>query len=128
MKKSYYVNYILKSPNKSVIQSELDTICKGIKSPKYYLMQLKKTELTDLYHKVVEVDNIVNLLTTCTIKNEVEGVFEWFGISDPTDKSNFLLKTMQATRNESNDSEHTPEDDYQFDLAVFLEGTWREIL
>ena len=73
---------------------------------------------------------IVEKLFFCTTQEEVEKVFYEANIDDPIEKKSFLQKCMQVE--ESYDlplnERLSNEDEYECELVIFLEGSWRLLI
>ena len=66
-------------------------------------------------------------LKFCTTKEQIEDLFAKSGIRDPEDKVFLLQKSMGVISAFSAPSpvNLTPEQEYEDELAIFLEGSWR---
>ena len=72
---------------------------------------------------------IVEQLFFCTTKEEVEKIFLESEIDNPIEKKSFLQECMQVE--ESYDlpaGKLSDDDEYEYELAVFLEGSWRLLI
>jgi len=73
-----------------------------------------------------ELDGVLRQLSMCGARDQVEGVFGRYKIDRPEDKSALLTRCMGIE--EVFYSPHEPvteEDVYEYDVSVFLEGSWR---
>ena len=64
-------------------------------------------------------------LFLCQSKAEVEQVFSEFKISHVPDKIGLLKLSMGAKHFSSSPDNLTPEQRYEDELLIFLEGSWR---
>ena len=70
-------------------------------------------------------ESIIKSLYTCTARDEIDDVFTKNGISDSFERIQFLRKCMEIESVYETPEEVSPEDEYDFECAVFVEGTWR---
>lgn len=68
---------------------------------------------------------LLSQLKMCLSKKEIDDVFEKANITSLTDRIYWLNKSMGVERSFGTPEKVTPEQDYDFDCAVFVEGTWR---
>lgn len=98
------------------------------------IFSLKQWKMHELYEKLHLLNDNVLLnkkekelkeeLLTCTTQSEVNSVFEKHNITTSLEKINKLRKFMNVgTVYDSG----TTEEDFEFDSAVFLEGSWKNI-
>jgi chromosome condensin MukBEF MukE localization factor len=75
------------------------------------------------------VDNIVKELFYSTEKHQVEGIFTNNEIDDKAERIQLLRKCMKVidTSNTAGES-LSLEDEYNDELEIFLQGTWRFLL
>lgn len=78
--------------------------------------------LLDAYNKI---DNLLKKLYLCTEKEEIDVLFEENGITDYTERSVLLHRCMGFQNIHSTPDPAENEDLYNFDVAVFVDGTWR---
>jgi hypothetical protein len=78
--------------------------------------------ILDAYNKI---DHLVKKLYLCTEKEEIDTLFEENKIADYKERSILLSKCMGVIKSFGISEETTDEEDYEFDCAVFVEGTWR---
>ncbi len=82
---------------------------------------------------VFDLDNyrvatqILENLPFCTTKEQVSRVFADNDVEDIDDRIFFLRKCMQVEDSFDLPDENklTPEEEYECELAIFLEGSWR---
>jgi len=70
---------------------------------------------------------VVEKLFFCTTKEEVDKIFFESKIEDPIDKKFFLQKCMQVEKSYDFPAKEklSDDDEYECELAIFLEGSWR---
>ena len=78
--------------------------------------------IIEIYRKV---EDILNMLYLCTKQEQIEEVFSKYEIQSFKERSDLLKKCMGFIETFGTPEETTEEEDYEFDCAVFLEGTWR---
>lgn len=78
--------------------------------------------LLDAYNKI---DNLLKKLYLCTEKEKIDSLFEENGVTDYTERSALLNKCMGFKETFGTSEETSDEENYEFDCAVFVEGTWR---
>jgi len=89
--------------------------------------------LTPFYEKLglvkkplSEADNrILEKLNTCTSQHDIDAVFEQEGIHGYRERCNILRRCMRVQEILGDVGVFSEQDDYDFDCAVFLEGSWR---
>lgn len=72
-----------------------------------------------------EIETVLDSLRTCTTRGELDGIFESAGISSPKEKVEMLQRCMGIEKSFGTPENISDEDDYDFECAVFEEGTWR---
>lgn len=80
--------------------------------------------------KTDSVNNIfktVDAISFCTTKDEVEAIFQEYSVADSKMKLDVLQRVMGVTEvyNTPLENELTPEDEYLYELEIFLDGSWR---
>ena len=74
-----------------------------------------------------EADNqILEKLNTCTSQHDIDAVFDEEGIYDYRERCNALRRCMRVQETLGDIGISPEKDDYEFDCAVFLEGSWRD--
>ena len=74
-----------------------------------------------------EADNrILEKLNTCTSQHDIDAVFEQEGIHDYRERCNVLRRCMRVQEILGDIGISPEKDDYEFDCAVFLEGSLRD--
>ena len=74
-----------------------------------------------------EADNrMLEKLNTCTSQQEIDAVFEREGIADLRERCNALRRCMRVQEILGDAGISSEKDDYEFDCAVFLEGSLRD--
>ena len=69
---------------------------------------------------------IINALSFSISKEQVNNVFEKFNISDLEDKTSFLNNCMGIEEQyDMPGTKTTAQDEYDYALALFLDGSWR---
>lgn len=76
----------------------------------------------DAYDKI---KSIIKSLYTCTDKEQVEQIFIQNGVKKAEEKIKLLRECMEIEAVYGTPENISPEDDYEFECAVFVEGTWR---
>jgi len=76
------------------------------------------------------VDNylaVTQQLPKCASRNEVEALFDSNEIRDPLERKKFLFNAMgfDDSFNADDGQEISAEQQYETELAIFVEGTWR---
>ena len=66
-------------------------------------------------------------LDTCTVQQDIDAVFEQEGIHSLPERCNILRRCMHIQEIVSETGTFSEQDDYDFDCAVFLEGSWRNM-
>ena len=73
-----------------------------------------------------DADNrLLDKLTICTSQQEIDAVFEREGIADLRKRCNTLRRCMRIQEILGDIGVFSEQDDYVFDCAAFLEGSWR---
>ena len=74
-----------------------------------------------------EADNrMLEKLNTCTSQQEIDAVFEREGIADLRERCNALRRCMRVQEILGDAGISSEKDDYEFDCAVFLDGSLRD--
>ena len=81
-----------------------------------------------LVKKPLEDDDnrLLDKLTVCTSQQELNAVFEREGIADLRERCNALRRCMRVQEILGDVGISSEKDDYEFDCAVFLEGSFRD--
>ena len=82
---------------------------------------MKNTSL-EVYDKI---DSVLKKLYLCTEKKQIDDVFNEAGIIHSQEKINLLRKCMEVENVYGTPEKNTDKDEYEFECAVFTEGTWR---
>ena len=72
-----------------------------------------------------KIDDVLKRLYLCTEKSQIDDVFSDASISNPADKIRLLRRCMEVDKVYGTPDEIPDEDEYEFECAVFEEGTWR---
>jgi len=72
-----------------------------------------------------KVDNIIESLQFSVKKEQVEEVFSKNEINDKTERIQLLRKCMQVLDTSNSDAPLSLDDEYNDELAIFLNGKWR---
>ena len=72
-----------------------------------------------------KIDSVLKRLYLCTEKSQIDSLFKDAGIMTPSDKIRLLRKCMEIENVYSTPEKVSDEDEYEFECAVFEEGTWR---
>ncbi|MGP1444707.1 hypothetical protein [Treponema sp.] len=91
--------------------------------------------LTPFYEKLglvkkplSEADNrMLKKLNTCTSQQDIDAVFDEEGIHGYNERCNILRRCMRVQGILGDAGISSEKDDYAFDCAVFLEGSWRDV-
>jgi len=84
---------------------------------------MASTEISvDVYDKI---NIILKNLYTCTDKTQIDDVFDKNGVNDFPERIKLLRRCMEVEHVYGTPETLTDEDDYEFECAVFVEGTWR---
>ena len=75
-----------------------------------------------IYNKVEEV---LRRLYLCTEQEQIEDVFNKYEIKSFKERSDFLKKRMGILETTGTPDDTSEKEDYEFDCAVFIDGTWR---
>lgn len=89
--------------------------------PLYEKLGLKKPEHDD-YTK-----EILKKLSSCSSKEDIDFIFETEKIDTYRKRCDVLRRCMGVMEEYGAVGELSEKDDYQFDCAVFLEGSWRSL-
>ena len=84
------------------------------------------SDVASTFKSADQLNEVVNNLNICISIDQIEAVFSKYGISAPTDKKELLHRCMGI--DEYFDSPHddlSSEDEYNYAVSVFLEGSWR---
>jgi hypothetical protein len=76
----------------------------------------------DVYKKI---DSILKRLYVCTEKAQIDELFVAEQIDDYTERLELLHKCMGVEDVYNTPEKITLEDEYDFECAIFVEGTWR---
>lgn len=77
---------------------------------------------SEVYDKI---DDVLKRLYLCTEKSQIDDVFRNASISNPAEKIRLLRKCMGVEKVYGTPEKITEDDEYEFECAVFEEGTWR---
>jgi len=69
---------------------------------------------------------LLDKLTVCTSQQQIDAVFEREGIADLRERCNVLRRCMRVQEILGDIGISSEKDDYEFDCAVFLEGSLRD--
>lgn len=72
-----------------------------------------------------KVKSIIKCLYTCTAKEQVDDIFAENSIIDAEEKIKLLRECMEIESVYGTPEIISPEEEYEFECAVFVEGTWR---
>lgn len=72
-----------------------------------------------------KIDTVLKKLYLCTAKSQIDSVFDEAAITEPKEKINLLRKCMEVENIYGTPEKISDEDEYEFECAVFEEGTWR---
>lgn len=72
-----------------------------------------------------KIDTVLKKLYLCTAKSQIDSVFDEAAITEPKEKINLLRKCMEVENVYGTPERISDEDEYEFECAVFEEGTWR---
>ena len=76
----------------------------------------------DVYDKI---NIILKNLYTCTDKTQIDDVFDKNGVDSLSERIALLRRCMNVECVYGTPETLTDKDDYEFECAVFVEGTWR---
>lgn len=76
----------------------------------------------DVYNTI---DSVLKRLYLCTEKSQIDSVFKDADINNPSEKISLLRKCMDVENVYGTPEKVSDEDEYEFECAVFEEGTWR---
>lgn len=77
---------------------------------------------SEVYDKI---DSVLKKLYLCTEKSQIDAVFKDASITSHSEKINLLRKCMGVEKVYGTPEKITEDDEYEFECAVFEEGTWR---
>lgn len=72
-----------------------------------------------------KIDSVLKRLYLCTEKSQIDSVFKDAEINIPSEKIKLLRKCMEVENVYGTPEKISDEDEYEFECAVFEEGTWR---
>ncbi|MDR1277919.1 MAG: hypothetical protein LBK02_04140 [Treponema sp.] len=81
--------------------------------------------ITDVSYKV---DSIVDDLFISADKDRIEQVFSEHDINDPGEKIQLLRKCMRVIDTSNTGEDLSPADEYEDEVAIFVEGSWRFLI
>ena len=132
-KKQRYLSYTMYAPSiffssfqplteDAVYQMTLEAFTAGHWRliPFYETLGLIKTPLREADNRMLEK------LNTCTSQHDIDAVFNEEGIHDYRERSNILRRCMRVQEILGDAGISSEKDEYEFDCAVFLEGSWRD--
>ena len=76
----------------------------------------------DAYDKI---SILLKNLYTCTDKKQIDDVFDKNGVDSLSERIELLRRCMNVECVYGTPETLTDKDDYEFECAVFVEGTWR---
>lgn len=76
----------------------------------------------DVYDRI---NIILQNLYTCTDREQIDNLFDKNGVDNLQERIKLLRKCMDVERVYGTPETLTDKDDYEFECAVFVEGTWR---
>jgi hypothetical protein len=87
-------------------------------------MKKTKTEQTklDVYDTI---NSVIENLYCCFTEKQIDDVFEKANITEPTDRIRIMRKCMGVLQTFGTEEQISIEEEYDFEKAVFVEGTWR---
>lgn len=83
---------------------------------------MTKQTPSEVYDKV---NAVLKQLYLCTEKSQIDAVFQEALIVQPKERINLLRKCMDVKSVYATPEKISDEDEYEFECAVFEEGTWR---
>lgn len=83
---------------------------------------MTKGTSVEMYDKISQV---LKELYLCTERAQIDKIFSNAKISSPREKINLLRKCMEVENVYGTPEKVSDEDEYDFECAVFEEGTWR---
>lgn len=100
-----------------------------------YDFEIGHWRLVPLYEKLGLVkeplsesdSRILDKLTVCTSQQDIDAVFEQEEIRSYRERCNVLRRCMRIQEILGDIGVFSGQDDYEFDCAVFLEGSWRNM-
>jgi hypothetical protein len=93
--------------------------------PKEGGLKVDNMNLTDVSYKV---DNIVDDLFASFGKDHVEEVFGKYDIEDKEERVKLLRKCMRVIDTSNVTDVLTVDDEYNDELEIFVEGSWRFLI
>ena len=90
-------------------------------TPLYEKLGLAKEPLSEADSRILEK------LNTCALQQDIDAVFECEGMPDLRERCNVLRRCMGIQEILGDIGVFSEQDDYEFDCAVFLEGSWRRM-
>ncbi|MCL1991733.1 MAG: hypothetical protein FWG66_02160 [Spirochaetes bacterium] len=84
------------------------------------------SSVADTLKTAEQFNEAVSKLYNCVTEAQIFSIFSKYGIETPEDKKELLHRCMEVE--EYFDSPHeelSAEDEYDYTLSVFLEGSWR---
>jgi uncharacterized secreted protein with C-terminal beta-propeller domain len=75
-----------------------------------------------------KVDTIVEALFVSMDKDQVETVFSQYEIADKAERIQLLRKCMKVIDTSNADESLSLDDEYNDELEIFLQGTWRFLI
>ena len=82
-------------------------------------------EIIEIADKVADITNALFVSTT---KEQIESIFKRYEIIAPFDKIALLRKTMQVEDISNIQEEITPEEEYEDEVKIFIEASWRFLI
>ena len=76
----------------------------------------------DVYDRI---NIILQHLYTCTDREQIDNLFDKNGVDNLQERIKLLRKCMDVECVYGTPETLTDKDDYEFECAVFVEGTWR---
>lgn len=84
------------------------------------------SEVVNTLKAAKQLNEAVEKLYGCTTGKDISEIFDKYNINSPEDKKYLLHECMETEAYfYSANEELSPEDEYNYAEAVFLEGTWR---
>lgn len=83
---------------------------------------MTKGTSVEMYDKISQV---LKELYLCTERTQIDKIFSNAKISNPREKIKLLRKCMEVENVYGTPETVSDEDEYDFECAVFEEGTWR---
>jgi len=79
----------------------------------------------DILIRAKHLNKAIHDLHYCIVEGQIRSVFSKYKIKTPEDKTELLRRCMNATELSSPHEELSAQDEYDYTLSVFLEGSWR---